>query len=73
MRVLEYIQDRAAKLVKVLETMPCEEQLKVLGLSGLEKRTFIRRGSGEGDADLFSPGSSNRMCGNSSKLCQQKV
>ena len=51
-----------------------------MGLSNLEKRrlrgdllalcSFLGRGSGEGGADLFSLESSDRMCGNGSKLCQ---
>ncbi|MCQ4187547.1 hypothetical protein FK515_28615 [Klebsiella pneumoniae] len=55
----------------------CEEQLRTLGLSSLEKRrlrgnlialySFLRRGSGEGGADLFSLVS---RCGNGSKLHQ---
>lgn len=53
-RVLEYIQGRAAKLVKRLEAMSCEEQQRTLGLPSSEKRrlrsalcTFLWRGSGE--------------------------
>ena len=57
-----------------------EGKLRTLGLSSLEKRSlrgnllalysFLRRGSGEGGAELFSLGSSDRTCGNSSKLHQ---
>lgn len=54
------------------------EWLRTLDLSSLEKSrlsgdlialyNFLRRGSGEGHADLFSLGSTGRMGGNSSKL-----
>jgi len=71
----------SAKLVKGLDDKTCEEQLGTLGLSGLEKRRlmgdlialycFLRRGSGEGGAELFSLVSGDRMCGNCSKLHQK--
>jgi len=66
--------------MKVLEGKSPEEQLRTLNLSALEKRklrgdlialhSFLRRGSGEGGADLFSLVSSDRMWGNGSKLHQ---
>jgi len=66
--------------VKGLEGVCYEEQLRALGLSVLEKRrlrgdlialcSFLRRGSGEEGADIFSLGSSDRMHRNGSKLHQ---
>ncbi|KAK4824002.1 hypothetical protein QYF61_009127 [Mycteria americana] len=79
-KVLECIQRRAKKLVKGLEGMSCEEWLRTLGLSSLEKRRlrgnltalyrFLRRRSGEGGADLLSLVFSDIMRENDSKLHQ---
>ncbi|KAK4830609.1 LOW QUALITY PROTEIN: hypothetical protein QYF61_012052 [Mycteria americana] len=86
-KVLECVQRKATKLVTGLEGMSCEEQLRTLGLSSLEKKrlslsslekkrlkgnfialySFLRRGRGEGGADLFSL---DRTCVNGSKVHQ---
>ncbi|KAJ7397772.1 Peroxisomal targeting signal 2 receptor [Pitangus sulphuratus] len=81
-KVLECVQKRTTKLVKRLEGISCEERLRTLGLSSLEKRRlrgdlitlchFLRRASGEGDADLFFLGYSDRMHGNGSKMHQRR-
>jgi len=72
-KVLECVQRRETTLVAGLEGMDYEEQLRTLGLSSLEKRrprgnllalcSFLRRGRGEGGADLFSLVYSDRMRG----------
>ena len=72
--------EEAAKLKKALKAMSCEEWLRTLVLSSLERSrlrgdltalySFLRRGRGEGGAGLFSLVSSDRMHGNGSKLCQ---
>ncbi|KAK4832330.1 hypothetical protein QYF61_021859 [Mycteria americana] len=78
--ILECVQRRATKLVKGLEGMSYEEQLRTSDLSVFKKRrlrgdlialySFLRRGSGEGAAELFALGSSDRTCGKGSKLQQ---
>ncbi|XP_049667156.1 suppressor of SWI4 1 homolog isoform X1 [Accipiter gentilis] len=73
-----YASRGGEQLVTGLEGMSCEEQLRTLGLSSLEKRrlrgnlvalcSFLRRGRGEGGVELFSQGSRERTPGNGSKL-----
>jgi len=64
-------------------TISCEEQLRTLGLSSLEKKKlkghrmaffllFLRRRSGQGGAELFCLVSSDSMCSNGSKLHQER-
>jgi len=67
-------------LVQGLEGMSCEEWLRTLGLSILEQRrlrgdltalcSVLRRGCGDGGAELSSLVPSHRMLGNGSKLDQ---
>ena len=82
-KALECNQKSATKLVKGLDGMSCEEGLRTLGLSSLEKRSlrgnlsalysFLRRGSGEGGAGLLSLVSRYRTCGNASKAAPWEV
>lgn len=70
-------------MVEGLEGMFCEEQLRTLSLSNLEKRklrcnylalySFLRRGSGEGGAELFCLGTSDRTRGNIPKLHEERI
>ncbi|KAK4824367.1 hypothetical protein QYF61_014027 [Mycteria americana] len=66
-KVLECIQRRATKLVEGLEGILEKRRLRG---DFIALYSFLRRGSGEGGADLFSLVSSDRTCGNGSKLCQ---
>jgi len=68
--------------MKVLEGMSYEEYLRTLGFSSLENRklrgnfitvySFLKMEGGEGGAELFSLGSGDGMCGNGSKLHQER-
>lgn len=82
-KVFECIQRGAIKVVKGLEGMFREERLMILILSNLEKRklrcnyialySLLRRGSGEGGAQFFYLGTSDRTCGNIPKLHQERI
>lgn len=79
-KVFEGIQQRATKLVRVLEAMLCEERLRALGLSSWERRRLrgdpaalcyvLRWGSAEGSAGLCSLITTGRIPGKGTKLCQ---
>lgn len=65
-----------------LEGISCEEQLRSLILSSLQRRrvrgglialyTFLRRQMRDVGANLFSFVISDRMCGNGSKLAKER-
>lgn len=69
------------QLVRELEGMSCEELLRTLDWSSLERRKLrcdfialydLRGRVGEGDAGLFSLGYRDRTRGNDSKLHQRR-
>lgn len=83
MKILECIQRRASNLVTRLESRSYEDWLIILCLTSLKKGrqrvdsislySMLKKGTGEGSADLFLLVCSDRMCGNCSKLCQGRL
>lgn len=78
-KVPEGIQRKATKLMKGIEGMSCGEWPRTPGLSSLERRglshllalcRFLRRGSAQRGAELFSQVSKDRTHGNGLKAVQ---